>query len=166
MDLLAYRNRGESLNIENIAGSGKALATFMSAVSNVKVINLDYQISSNLAAAVFPKRLPNLYAGKTLSVYGQYYKDTDSLGLRLSGTDSSGKHREIVFKGTLADAEISDISLPRKWAEQYIYHLYSRLSCKYDENITKEIHSIANRFKLKLPYLDKHLVPRRRSYVR
>ena len=166
MDLLAYRNRGESLNIENIAGSGKALATFMSAVSNVKVINLDYQISSNLAAAVFPKRLPNLYAGKTLSVYGQYYKDTDSLGLRITGTDSSGKHREIVFKGTLADAEISDISLPRKWAEQYIYHLYSRLSCKYDENITKEIHSIANRFKLKLPYLDKHLVPRRRSYVR
>ena len=166
MDLLAYRNRGESLNIPEIRGSSKGLKTFIDAVSDVKVADLEYQISSDLADATFPKRLPNLYKNKTLSIYGRYGREDEAIGLRITGKDSLGVKREIVIGSTIADAKTVDYRLTQDWARQYIYHLYSLLSVKYSEKIKNEISDVAARYRLKLPYLDKHLVPRRKNFVR
>ena len=166
MDLLSYRNRGESLNIPEIRGSHKALTQFIDAVSDIKVADLEYQISTNLAETTFPKRLPNLYKNKVLSIYGRYGRDDQEIGLRITGIDSLGVRREIVVGGTIADAVNVDQRLVQNWARQYIYHLYSLLSVKYDEKIKNEIHDIASRYKLTIPYLDKHLIPRRKNYVK
>ena len=166
MDILSYRNRGESLNVPEIRGSNRALTNFIDAVSDVKVSDLEYQISSDLADATFPKRLPNLYKNKILSIYGRYGREDDQIGLRITGKDSSGVRREIVVGDTIADAEKVDYRLAQEWAKQYIYHLYSLLSVKYSERIKNEIHDVAARYRLKLPYLDKHLVPRKRNFVK
>ena len=166
MDLLAYRNRGESLNVPDIKGSNKELTRIIAAVSDVRVADLEYQISSDLADAAFPKRLPNLYKGKTLSIYGYYTDETKGVGLRITGRDASGLRREVVFGDSLKNALPAGPELARKWALQYIYHLYSLLSVRYDKKITDEIHNVAARYHLQLPYLDKHLVPRRKNYMR
>jgi hypothetical protein len=166
MDLLSYRNRGESINIPEVKASNIFLSNFINAVSDVKVADLEYQISSDLADASFPKRLPNLCKGKTLSVYGRYEDESDSIGLRVTGRDSMGVRREIVIGGHIADAKLASVSLPQKWAMQYIYHLYSLLSVKYDEKTKNRINEVATRYKLNLPYLDTHLVPRKKNYVR
>ena len=166
MDLLSYRNRGESINIPEIRGSNKYLTQFIDAVSDVKVADLEYQISSDIADSTFPKRLPNLYKNKTLSIFGRYGRDNEAIGLRITGRDSTGIRREIVIGGSLASAKTSDQRLAQNWAKQYIYHLYSLLSVKYDEKIKDEIHDIVSRYRLDLPYLDKHLVPKRKNYVR
>ena len=166
MDLLSYRNRGESLNIQDIRGSNKPLTQFIDAVSDIKVADLEYQISSNLAETTFPKRLPNLYKNKVLSIYGRYGREDQEIGLRITGIDSLGVRREIVVGGTIADAVTVDQRLVQNWARQYIYHLYSLLSVKYDEKIKNQIHDIAYRYKLTIPYLDKHLIPRRKNYVK
>ena len=165
MDLLSYRNRGESLNIPDTGRSNPYLTAFINAVSDIKVADLEYQISSDLADSAFPKRLPNLYRGKTLSIYGRYHNKSDSVGLRITGRDSTGIRRELVVGGTIADAETADKTLPQKWAEQYIYHLYSLLSVKYDVKVRDEIHNVAMHYHLNLPYLDKHLEQRRKNYV-
>jgi len=166
MDLLAYRNRGESKYLSDIAKSHLDLASFIYDVSDVKVSDLEYQISSNLAENTFPKRLENLYKGKTLSLYGYYSSGTKEVGLRITGRDSSGVYREIVFSGEIAKAEIASKDLPKKWAEQVIYHLYSLLTVKYDEKIRDEILNTAHKFNLKLPYLEEHVKPERRQYVK
>ena len=166
MDLLSYRNRGESISIPDIKRSNPFLSKFINAVSDVKVADLEYQISSDLADAAFPKRLPNLYKGKTLSVYGRYEDDSDTIGLRVTGRDSTGIKREIVVGGYISDAKLATDSLAKKWAMQYIYHLYSLLSVKYDEKIKNRIHDVALRYRLDLPYLDSHLVPKRKNYIR
>ena len=166
MDILSYRNRGESLNIPEIRDSNKKLTTFIDAVSDVKVADLEYQISSDLADATFPKRLPNLYKNKTLSIYGRYGREDEAIGLRITGRDSLGLRREIVVGGTIADATTVDYRLAQEWAKQYIYHLYSLLSVKYSVKIKNEIHDVAARYRLELPFLDKHLVPRKENFVR
>ncbi|NOY76162.1 MAG: VWA domain-containing protein [Kiritimatiellaeota bacterium] len=165
MDLLAYRNRGESVNDKEIGGSDKMIERFVKAVSDIKVADLEYQLSSDIADKSFPKRLPNLYKGKTLSIYGRYRSDTMTISGRITGMDSLGERREIVVSIPLDKAKSADGRLMRKWAEQYIYHLYSLLTVKYDEATKKEIHETAALYRLHLPYLDKHLKPRRKNFV-
>lgn len=165
MDLLSYRNRGESSSLKEIGGSDKKIAKFVEAVSDVKVADLEYQLSSDIADQSFPKRLPNLYRGKTLSIYGRYRSDTKTISGRIIGMDSLGERREIIVSRNLDNATEAGSELARKWARQYIYHLYSQLTVKYDESVRKEIHDTAALYRLNLPYLDKHLKPRRRNFV-
>ncbi len=165
MDLLAYRNRGESCHVRDVPGSGRVLATFANQVSDVSVADIDYQVSSNLTENTFPKRLPNIYRGRTLSIYGRYEDKNTGVGLRVTGRDSAGVEREAVFGGRIANATVGDENIKREWARQYLYHLYSILSVKYDKRLVEKIHDVASEYKLKLPYLDKHLKDRRKNYV-
>ncbi|MBN1864128.1 MAG: VWA domain-containing protein [Victivallales bacterium] len=162
MDLIAYRNRGDSRSIRSIDHSSNILARFINNVSDIRVADLDYQISENLADHCFPKRLPNLHKGISLSVFGRYPRGTHNVGLRITGTDSTGVRRELVFGGSLQEAPDAPPDLPQIWAQQYIFHLYSLLTVNYDENIRNAIHQTAEDFKLELPYLDKHLLPRKK----
>jgi Ca-activated chloride channel family protein len=166
MDLLAYRNRGESKYVKEVSGSHVKLARFIYDVSDVKVADLDYQTSSNLSEEIFPKRLQNLYKGKTLSLYGYYQPGVKSIDIRITGKDSSGVKREIVFSKKINDAEKADENLPEKWAEQYIYHLYSLLTVRYSDNIVDKILRTAKRFRVKIPYLDEHVKPAKRTYMK
>jgi len=166
MDLISYRNRGESLDIKITDNSNIALSRFIYNVADVKVTDLEYQVSSNLADYTFPKRLPNLHKGKILSVYGRYPKGTDKIGLRITGLDSKGIRREIVFGGNLANAALAGSDLPEKWASQYIYHLYSLITVKYDDSLKNTILQTAKKFNLELPYLDAHLKPRKKKFIK
>ena len=164
MDLLAYRNRGESKYIKDIKNSHIALSRFIYNVADVKICDLDYQVSSDLADNTFPKRLEDLYKGKTLSVYGYYPPDTKEVALRITGRDSSGIRRELVYNGKIDNAKFAGDDLPVKWAEQLIYHLYSLLTVKYDPKIHNEIIKTAKEFNLNIPYLEEHVKPMRRNF--
>ena len=166
MDLLAYRNRGESKYIKEISNSRVPLAKFIYNVSDVKVADLNYQTSSDLSEKIFPKRLENLYKGKTLSLYGYYPHEIKNIGIRITGKDSSGVRREIVFSKKIANAESATDNLPKKWAEQYIYHLYSLLTVKYNTNMADKILRTAKRFRVDIPYLNEHVQPRKRKYLK
>jgi len=158
LDLLAYRNRGESFSSEEESQSNVALEKFIQEVSSIIIMDLDYQVSSSLSDNTFPKKLPHLYSQHTLSVYGKFQPDIKEVGLRITGQDSLGRRQELVFAGNLDNAMIADESLPRKWAEQYIYHLYSRLTTDYDENLKMEIYKTAENYGLDVPYLGKYLM--------
>lgn len=166
MDLLAYRNRGESKDVRETANSNIFLSRFIYDVGAVKVADLEYQVSSNLAENTFPKRLPNLHKGKILSVYGVYPAGTKEVGLRITGLDSKGIRRELVYSGDLNKALEAGNDLPERWAEQYIYHLYSMLTVKFEDSIRSKILETAKKYNLKLPYLDNHVRPRKKKYMR
>ncbi|MFA6568288.1 MAG: VWA domain-containing protein [Victivallales bacterium] len=157
LDLLAYRNRGESLTAREVGSSRVALENFTEDVSGIAVTDLDYQVSGNLSEFAFPKKLPHLYSNHTLSVYGKFTPETKDLGLRITGADSLGKKQEFIFAGNLDDALDADEQLPKKWALQYIYNLYSRLTADYDETLKTEIYRTASKYGVDVPYLDKYL---------
>ncbi|HCE42030.1 MAG TPA: hypothetical protein DET40_00590 [Lentisphaeria bacterium] len=158
LELLAYRNRGECFSSEDESSSNAALGKFIQEVSSIIIMDLDYQVSSSLSDNTFPKKLPHLYSQHSLSVYGRFQPDVKEVGLRITGMDSLGKRQELVFAGNLDNAMIADESLPKKWAEQYIYHLYSRLTSENDPNLKMEIYRTAKIYGLDVPYLDKYLI--------
>ncbi len=157
LELLSYRNRGESLSAQEVGSSRVALENYIEDVSSIVVMDLDYQVSGTLAEFTFPKKLPHLYSKHSLSVYGKFTPATKELGLRITGVDSLGKKQEFVFAGNLDDALDADEQLPKKWAIQYIYNLYSRLTADYDEWLKSEIYRIASKYAVDVPYLDKYL---------
>jgi hypothetical protein len=87
------------------------------------------------------------------------------VGLRIVGRDSAGVAREVVFGGKISEAAPGGPEIKRDWARQYIYHLYSLLSVKYDKALVDRIHAVASKYGVVLPYLDEHLKPRRKNYV-
>jgi hypothetical protein len=157
LDLLAYRNRGESFAAQEVGDSRNDLEGFIKNVSSIVVMDLDYQVSGSLSELTFPKKLPHLYSKHTLSVYGKFTPKTEELGLRITGVDSLGKKQEFIFAGSLDDALDADEELPKKWALQYIYNLYSRLTADYDEVLKTEIYRTASKYGVDVPYLDKYL---------
>jgi hypothetical protein len=157
LDLLAYRNRGESFSAQEVGSGRDALDNFIEDVSSIVGMDLDYQVSGSLAEFSFPKKLPHLYSNHTLSVYGKFTPETKELGLRITGVDSQGKKQELIFAGNLDDAMEADEQLPKKWAIQYIYNLYSRLTADYNEVLKTEIYRTAAKYCVDVPYLDKYL---------
>lgn len=157
LDLLAYRNRGESFTVQEVGRSRNDLENFIVDVSSIVVMDLDYQVSGSLSELSFPKKLPHLYSNHTLSVYGKFTPETKELGLRITGLDSLGKKQEFVFAGNLDEASDADEQLPKKWAIQYIYNLYSKLTADYDEVLKTEIYRTASKYGVDVPYLDKYL---------
>jgi len=167
MDLLSYRNRGESRQTEGIARSRLALAAMIEQVADVVVADLDYQVSSELANDTFPKRLPHLYRSQPLTIYGRYPAGTREIGLRLVGRDAFGERQELVWRGDLAKAgTAAPGELATRWAMQRIYHLYSRLTATGDDNLRHDIRAVAREYRLQTPYLDTMLAPRRANYVK
>ncbi len=158
LDLLAYRNRGESLRTEQVEKSRVVLEKFVEQVSDILVMGLDYQISGGFADSTFPKSLPHLYRRHTLSVYGRYPAGARDAGLRITGTDSLGRRQELIYKADIASAVPADETLMRSWAMQYVYHLYSRLTVAYDEKLKGEIRRTAGQYGLDLPYIDTYMV--------
>ncbi len=158
LDLLAYRNRGESFSPGENARNEVALGKFIGEVSGINVMDLDYQVSSGLSDETFPKKLPHLYSKHMVSIYGRFPANTREIGLRITGVDSQGARQELVFAGDLDNAPHADETLPRKWAEQLIYHLYSKLTAEYDDSLKMEIYRTAAKYGLDVPYLDRYLM--------
>jgi hypothetical protein len=158
LDLLAYRNRGVSISSPILDKSRFVLDKFIDEVSDICVMSLDYQVSSDIASFTFPKKLPHLYARHALSIYGKYPPGTDELGLRITGLDSRNDKQELVYAADLRKAETGGRDIMQDWAMQYIYHLYSSLTASFEEGIRNEIHRTAAEYGLQLPYLDYYLI--------
>lgn len=161
LDLLAYRNRGESIKAEGAENSGKELADFIFSFSELYVADLDYQISGNLIENTFPKKLPNLCKGRTLSLYGKYPANMKQIGIRITGRDSLGRKQELVCKADMDKAIEAGPELPKDWARQFIYNLYSRFTSEQDEKLIDKIINTAAEFQIEAPYYQQYLVKRR-----
>ncbi len=164
LDLLSYRNRGESLKSEKIEDSGRLLADFVDNASDICVTDLDYQISGQLTDLTFPKKLPHLYRGHKLSIYGYYAPDVKQIGIRITGLDSQNRKQELIYKGNIDDAADADANLAKNWAMQYIYNMYSRLSVDYSEELRMQIKKIASQYGVEAPYYDQYLL-KKKNYV-
>ncbi len=156
LDLLAYRNRGVFTQT-GMANSSDVLKKDVISTGSTILKDLNYQISSNLSAETFPKKLPNLYQGRSITLYGQYKPNIDKVSLRITGTDTNGNQHELIYSESLNNALKGSKTLPRQWAQQYIFHLYSKLTAHYSEQTKQKIYSIAKKYSISTSYLNKFL---------
>jgi Ca-activated chloride channel family protein len=153
LDLLAYSNRGASLHEETVPKFAPELVNFIRTHSELIVADLRYRATGVLAKESYPKQLPHLYRGKTLSLYGRYDEGVDTVGMQLIGRDADGKDQELVFRGNLKTAPRTGPQLAADWAAQKVFFLLVERVMTPTPEITAEIRKLAERYKLLVPYL-------------
>ncbi len=157
LDLLAYRNRGNFTNTNTPNNSSKQLKKDIDSTGSIILKGLNYQISSKLASKTFPKKLPNLYLDRTIALYGKYSRNTNKVSLRITGTDKNNNTHELIYSEYLDNALNADRTLPKQWAQQYIFHLYSLLTAHYSEKTKQKIYDLAKQYSIPIKYINKYL---------
>jgi len=152
LDFLAYHNRGASLHKEKLAEFRGNMVGFVAGHSDLIVRDVRYHVTGDLAAEIFPKTLPHLYRGETLSVYGRYPSGTQEIALQVYGRDAEGKLEELVFRGSVLDAPRASPQLALDWAAQKVFHLIGERTLKPAPEIDVQIRQVAERYNLFIPY--------------
>ena len=115
--------------------------------------DLEYRITGGLGETIFPKRLPHLYRGETLSVYGRYPPGTRELALSITGEGHAGELKELIFREDVNDVPTVSSELALQWASQKLFHLISENTLRPSEKTVAEIRRLSDRYNLYVPYM-------------
>ena len=123
LDLLAYRNKGESDVVPQIEEMDRQLPEFFSRLSDPILVDCTADYGRIDDGNVYPKQVPDFYRGQVVTVYGRFDPKRDrEFAMRLSGVAGDRK-KEVVFKADLTKAAKGGEDIARNWAFRKIYHL-------------------------------------------
>lgn len=128
LDLLAYRNRGESSFTPQLEAIGSELPRFFSNLSDPILVSCAANFGGIDETFVYPKQIPDFYRGQAFTVYGRFDPTQDrEFAVRLTG-ESGQEKKEVIFRADLADADHGDRDIARNWAFRKIYHLIGEMT--------------------------------------
>lgn len=157
LKFIAYKNGGKFNYGNSIETISDKISKQIVSLNNILLMDVDYQISSQFTRQAVPKKLPDLSRNNPLYVYGRYKNKTQSISFRISARDKTGSTQEFVYNLKLNKARTAGKHIKKKWAKQYIYHLYSLLISNYSDRLKKEILNISKRYSLKTKYINDYL---------
>lgn len=153
LDLLAYRNKGESFVTPEIEGIGGDLPTFFGQLSDPLLVNLRADLTSIDESSVYPKELPDFFMGRAVTVYGRFTPDRDKeLAMRLIGS-AGDRRKEVVFRADLDKARTGDKEIARLWAFRKIYHIIGDM-CEEGETPERlaELRKLGRQYNIRTSY--------------
>jgi len=153
LDLLAYRNKGESKVVPSIDDIRPGLPQFFSKLNDPLLVELQADFGSINKTEIFPKEIPDFYKNKAVTVYGRFDPGKDSeFFMRLTG-EALGNQKEIIFKTDLRQAATGDDQIARNWAFQKIYHLIGEI-CRVGEKpeLLAELHELSRKYNIRTSY--------------
>jgi hypothetical protein len=153
LDLLTLRNRGFSILQEEPKGSGLMFENFIKTYSDTVVSKLHYRFSSQIDHdEIFPRELPHLYRGGTLSIYGRYKENQKSTLVQVKGIGAKGPE-EITFKIDFQKSAKGKASLAQNWAHHKILYLLGELTdTPENKNIKNQLRNLVNKYNIPIPY--------------
>jgi len=123
LDLLAYRNKGESDVVPQIEEMDRQLPQFFSRLNDPILVDCVADYGRIDDGGVYPKQVPDFYRGQVVTVYGRFDPKRDrEFAMRLSGAAGDRK-KEVVFKADLTKAAKGGDDIARNWAFRKIYFL-------------------------------------------
>jgi hypothetical protein len=157
LDFLAYHNRGQSRHEVAEDKFNRSLVRFVTTHTELVVADLKYAALNDMGSEIFPKRLPHLFRGEVLSIWGYYPPGAKEVVLSITGRDAGGSPLELMFRKSFAEAERGDEQLVNRWIFQKLSHLkgQSILDSEKSAAYEKEIRQMAERFKItkdKMPF--------------
>lgn len=152
LDLLAYRNKGESRVVE-LDRIDEELPKFFARLQDPIMVGLDADYGGLDEKGIFPRELPDFYRGQEVQVYGTFTPDADGeFVMRIAGQAGAGR-KELVFKANLKDAATTDDSIARGWAFQKSYFLIGEASRIGDDpGLVAELRRLSEKFGVRTIY--------------
>jgi len=153
LDLLAYRNRGETQVIDEISEIETNFPRFFDRFSEPILVDCRVDYGSLTADGIYPQNIPDFYRGQAVTVFGEFDPERDrGFALRLTGRAGESE-KEVIFRADLSDAESGDESIARLWAHRKIYHLIGEI-CRVGETpeLKAELQQLSQRYNVRTIY--------------
>lgn len=160
LDLLSYRNRGDSLIVQDDALLVSAMERWARETQRAVLSDLRYRFSGIPHDDVYPKALTPLFLDRPLLIYGRTKAPDVGIAFQVIGRSGSDL-RDLVFPLDFNKARAGGEDIRTRWAWHRIYHLISEHTRTGDESIVREIRDLAARYGLAVPYGYGEFVPRR-----
>jgi hypothetical protein len=153
LDLLAYRNKGESFVSNEVDAMGKDLPAFFRQLNDPLLMDLRADYGSVDEDNVFPRELPDFFRGRAVTVYGRFTPDKDGeFTMRLVGRAGS-KKKELVFKSDLKKARSGDEEIARNWAFRKVYHLIGEMvRVGETPELVSQLQELSRRYNIRTVY--------------
>ena len=151
LDLLGYKNRGDSLVVEDQRQIPSALTELARQISRPVLANLSYRFAGVKDEDIYPKTLTHLYLDRPLVLYGRVPLDTRRIVFQVVG-EAGAKRYDMVFEWDWDKIQPGDAAIRTPWAWHRIYHLIGEHVRKPDPKVLQEIHDLGNRYGLIVPY--------------
>lgn len=153
LDLLAYRNRGESYVAPSIEAIPRDLPAFLEQIRDPLMVNLRANYGNIMEDEVFPKAIPDFYKGRAVTVYGRFDpKRASEFTMRLTGKSGTDK-KELIFRKNLKKAETGDDAIARNWAKNKIYYLIGEM-CRVGETpeLLEQVRALSRQYGIRTSY--------------
>lgn len=151
LDLLSYRNRGDSLLVPEPEEIPAAMARQGRELNRPVLADLAYHFSGIDESDVFPRGLTHLYLDRSLVIHGRATGAPDRAAFQIVGR-SGEKLMDLVFPLDLKTAKPGAAEIRTRWAWHKAYHLIGRHLQLQQASLLDEIRALADDYRLNLPY--------------
>ncbi|HNR32394.1 MAG TPA: VWA domain-containing protein [Candidatus Hydrogenedentes bacterium] len=155
LDLLAYRNRGESHVIDNLEQIPAELPRFLARIEEPLLLDPRADYGRIDETMVFPKAIPDFYRGRGVTVYGRYDPARDrEFVMRLVGT-AGEKRKEVIFRADLSKARGADREIARSWAFAKGYDIIGEISRVGEQpEMLRQLHELSAQYGFQTSYTE------------
>jgi hypothetical protein len=160
LDMLSYRNRGDSLIVFDDSLLVNAMERWARETQRPVLSDLRYRFSGIDQTEIYPRALTPLFLDRPLVLYGRADSPDAEIAFQIVGRNGADV-RDMVFPLRLSQARGGGADLRTRWAWHRVYHLISEHTRTGDENLIREIRQVASRYGLAVPYGYGEFVPRR-----
>lgn len=153
LDLLSYKNRGDSLVVKERSDIPGGLSDWAKQLERPVLTDLAYHFAGLDETEIYPKILTHLYLDRPLEIYGRTGREQGKVAFQIVGVSGSLRH-DMVFSLPWQDAVAGGEDLRNGWAWQKAYHLIGEHIRTGKPAVMKELEDIAQTYGLAVPYGD------------
>ncbi len=153
LDLLAYSNRGVPLHEEELDDFESEIVSYIGTHSDVIVADLQVTGTGGMAREIYPKKLPHLYRGETLSIFGRFPRGADTIAVQIRGQAAGGAATDFIFRGDIAESRRAGRELQYDWVAQKAFYLVLQRILTASPEVEAELRALQTRYNLEIPYL-------------
>ncbi len=151
LDLIAEENHGTRSYVGEKDDLQVRLASFYEKVSSPVLSDLALDFGGMKVKDLYPKKLPDLFQGMQLVLFGRYAGEGDH-ALKLTG-QVGGQPREYVYEGTFPASKAEGDFLPRLWARRKVGYLLDQIRLHGEsQELKDEIVALGKKHGIVTPY--------------
>lgn len=154
LDLLSYRSKGYAAWTDEPAHAPARLAQLCGQFGRPVFFDLRPEYGNLEVDETYPQKLPNLYKGKPIVIYGRC-KPRDHVAMHLFGQASDGR-REFFYNTSLPKGDPDNSRIALEWARGKIHWLVSAIAKEGSTpEKVQEIERLSEQYGIVTPYTKK-----------
>ncbi|MBI3892912.1 MAG: VWA domain-containing protein, partial [Candidatus Wallbacteria bacterium] len=151
LDTLSDENRGVPVYISPHEDIEVKVSNFYSKISHPVLSDLTLDFGKVATSQVYPTKLPDLYQGTQLVLYGRYKEGIDT-SIKLTGT-VNGKKVEYSYDAKFPKEELEREFIPRLWATRRVGYLLEEIRKNGEQaELKDEVIQLARKYGIVTPY--------------